>query len=600
MENPKISVVTVSQLNRHKTLVLLKDMLEEQTFRKHIFEWVIVEGSKNIADAEENKKHIQKLSDSTTIKIKYIEFEEGAKLGRLRNKCNDAAEGDYIVCFDDDDYYFPQRLEHTITELSKSNKLIAGCQGIYIYDFYLNKQYFSGHVGETFSTNGCMAYKKEYLIDNRYKDSDEAGEESEFTKSFSRPMVQLDPNKIAIMTSHNVNTFNKREILIAGTLELHSHIRENDIIKMPKKYFDAYTNLFVDNTDSPYDIVYVCGFFVIQWMPTQNDLGGSEKAVVQLSEQWAHLGYSVAVYGTTKEIFHNGVNYFPMLNFPYNSNFKNLIVWRETGIFSVLNFSVQSKNILIDLHDNMVLSQTFNIHKKLLSKANQILLKSDYHLETYNKGLCFTLPENIYSIIPNGVQIDVFKKYTELERNPYRFCYCSCYTRGLVEILKYMWPVIFEAEPRAELHVYYGTNLVLNTEVLENIKKALLTPGVMNHDKQPIDIISREKHMSTFHLYINNSPLEIDCISIRESLVAGCIPLLADSGLYKERDGVHFDVDFSSEDKLKETFKEAANKIIKMMNLNKIVLDEKRNKLSQSKTITSWEQTAIEWTKHFI
>jgi hypothetical protein len=39
----------------------------------------------------------------------------------------------------------------------------------------------------------------------------------------------------------------------------------------------------------------------------------------------------------------------------------------------------------------------------------------------------------------------------------------------------------------------------------------------------------------------NNS--KIDCITVRESLVAGCIPLLAKHGVFLERDGVHLELD---------------------------------------------------------
>ena len=62
----------------------------------------------------------------------------------------------------------------------------------------------------------------------------------------------------------------------------------------------------------------------------------------------------------------------------------------------------------------------------------------------------------------------------------------------------------------------------------------------MDHGRQPMDLIIREKWQSTFHLYITDTQGEIDCISIRESLVAGCVPLLSDFGVFAKREGLKF------------------------------------------------------------
>ena len=40
---------------------------------------------------------------------------------------------------DDDDYYFPTRVEHAVQMLSKSKNLIAGCSEKYMFSYELNK-----------------------------------------------------------------------------------------------------------------------------------------------------------------------------------------------------------------------------------------------------------------------------------------------------------------------------------------------------------------------------------------------------------------------------------------------------------------------------
>ena len=123
--------------------------------------------------------------------------------------------------------------------------------------------------------------------------------------------------------------------------------------------------------------------------------------------------------------------------------------------------------------------------------------------------------------------------------------------------------------------------------------KLLAQPGVMDHGRQPIEMIIREKYLSTFHFYITNTEAEIDCISIRESLVTGCIPLLSNFGVFKERQGFHFD--FNNDKEIKMS---AINIINLLKNPQKII--EFREKIKTDSTIVNWESVALEWTKYFV
>jgi len=597
----RISIVTVTQLKRHKTIKMLKDMLEGQTFVKYIIEWIIVDGSPCETDAKCNEKHIQDLIESTHLKIIYLPYVEGDKLGRHRNRSNDATSGNYIVCMDDDDYYYPDRVEHAVTELMKSDKLIAGCTNAHIYDYLLRKQFNLGDFGSMQSSNNCMAYKREYLADHRCDDNVTFGEEHIFTNKFNEPMVQLNPDKTTIMSSHQINTFNKREILISGAINIHPTVKETPTT-LPPEILEKYKKLFVNNKECEYDIVYACGFFGIPWTPLNECLGGSEQAVVKLSEYWASKGYKVAVYGCVPYLNHNNVQYYPMGLFPYDQTFKNLIVWRENALFTVVPFLLGAKNLIFDLHDNVALSQNIHIHKQFIAKFNKVMFKSEMHREIYEKTVDVGFTRLQYEIVMNGIRIEQFKNNKILNngqniiRNPYRFCYCSCYTRGIAEIIAYIWPQIYAAEPRAELHVYYGMEHIKEQSAVDTLKKLFAMPGVMEHGRMSMDMIIREKHMSSYQLYVTNSPLEIDCISVRESLVAGCIPLLSNEGLYKDRDGIHYDCDFKNV----ETLQNVGKQIVELMKKSHGYNANIRNELKKSPTIISWEFVAEKWLKIMI
>ena len=167
----------------------------------------------------------------------------------------------------------------------------------------------------------------------------------------------------------------------------------------------------------------------------------------------------------------------------------------------------------------------------------------------------------------------------------------------------------------------------------------------MDHGKQPLDIIIREKQMSSFHLYVTNSFSEIDCISIRESLATGAIPLISNFGVFKERDGIHFDIinyqqnqnqqlqnqqlqnqqlqnqqnqqlqnqqnqnqqlqnqqnqqlqnqQLQNQQQSYQSYQNLGLEIIKLIHDKYKNLDEYREELKKSKLLISWEDIAIQW-----
>ena len=591
-KNQSVSIVTITQLKRFSCLEVLRDLIKEQTY-KNIIEWVIVEGSKNENDAKMNAENINLLKDTLSFPIVYLEYVPNIKLGELRNRGNKACKGDITVCMDDDDYYFPQRVAHAVEKLSKSSVKIAGCSAVLIYDYFLEKLYKFKQFGPNHSTNNCMAWKKEYLLTNTHDSSKEMAEESSFTKQFSEPMVQLDSEHTIVVSSHDGNTFNKRELLVGGTCKLNPTLSEvEDVTKYIKEpYLSKYKSLFVKPCVSEYDIEYLAGGFSIKWDPKDMSLGGSEQAIVNLVTNWAKMGKKVAVYGEVPDIRYNNVDYINWKNFKFEATHNLVILWRTYGLWCGAPFPLKSKHIWLDLHDNNFSGQFPETWKKYGSKINKILFKGTFHKEEFEKEMKIKLEKNKYDIIPNGVRTELFLENKEkVQRNPYRFCYCSCYTRGLMQILAYMWPVIYQLEPRAELHVYYGMNGVRDENFKNAMEKLLATPGVMDHGRQPMEIIIREKHMSSYQLYVTNTPGEIDCISIRESLATGCIPLLSNFGVFKEREGIHFELN----DKDPKCFQQIGLKILQLMKQND-KLGDYREKIKKSPLLINWSQIAQKW-----
>jgi hypothetical protein len=162
----------------------------------------------------------------------------------------------------------------------------------------------------------------------------------------------------------------------------------------------------------------------------------------------------------------------------------------------------------------------------------------------------------------------------------------------LVELLQYVWPVIYANFPQAELHTYYGMDQ-LEPQARQHLMMLLGQPGVMDHGRRPMKEIVLEKWRSSFHLYITECQGEVDCISIRESLVTGCIPLISKLGVFGKREGLHFDLV-----KTQQGYQQIAHGICNLLTKPEFV-EMCRQKFFKSKTIMDWNTVAEQWLEHF-
>ena len=597
-----ISIITLAQYNRIECLFLLKNMIIEQTYYDKIIEWIIIDGSKQKNDNMLNK--INELKTLIEIPIVFVEHENNIKIGKLRNKANNKAIGDILICCDDDDYYPPERVQEAYDKLINSELLLAGCSATFMYDFVLDKQYKFLQFWDNHSPNNAFAFKREYLLNHSHDETINNNEEESFTNKWTEPLIKLCPFKTVNVSSHINNTFNKRQLLVGYYNNQYKQVFEYEKCIIPNEYYTKMKNIFIKTTENKYDIVYFCGESIF-WDPNDESLGGSEHAVKYLTIEWVKKGKKIAVYGHVHECNYKGVDYINWRRFPYHEQFNILIVWRLLGMYCLHFHTIKTKKLLWDLHDNLKLApDTMNIYNKFLSNNrnfDKIMFKSEYHKSEF-ESIYKKLNNNQYLIIPNGLRIDEFdlynKKYENLIKNPFRFCYCSSYTRGLDNILKCVWPIIVKNEPRSELHIYYGMNH--ETEEFKNSIKNLisLSKNVMDHGREPLELIIREKKISTYQLYLNDSAAEIDCINIREGILCDCIPIISNNSLYKERDGLKLNIDFSITDSNKLTLElnkcgELISKIVKYYDNEDI--SNMICKLKTSNLMISWNDVSQFW-----
>jgi hypothetical protein len=338
-------------------------------------------------------------------------------------------------------------------------------------------------------------------------------------------------------------------------------------------------------------IVYICGANKLKFGPSDKDLGGSEQAVVQLSKCWAQQGKHVTVFGNVKEGIKDGVDYRPMEELNLADTFNVAIFWRSFGIR--LLPLIKAKKVLVDLHDSWD-PKNYVSPADLIAKTDYFMVKSKYHRSLYPY-----LPNSKMQILMNGVQVGLFEDILakeggpnmEEKRDPHRFIYASTYERGLEPLLKHTWPRIKKAFPDATFHIFYGMNRLAKMPLGQRLIKLFEQPGVHEHGRVDLEEIARQKAKAGFHLYVSNSETEIDCISVRESLLCGSIPILGNDYVFSERDGIHVTGKTSDE----STYKRAASVVIGSLKREPAYLDNMRKKLKKSKTIVSWDEVSRAW-----
>lgn len=170
-------------------------------------EWIIYD------DGQEEVRDLFEAAKDRLPVIRFIHSEDKMTLGEKRNRLNEEASGDIIVAMDDDDYYFPERVEVAVKTLLANPKVhLVGSSEVYMYfsdakEIYKVGPYFPNH-----ATNGTMAWTNAYAKTHRYDETVVYAEERSFLENYKNSLIQLPPMKVMLVISHSDNTFDKRDL----------------------------------------------------------------------------------------------------------------------------------------------------------------------------------------------------------------------------------------------------------------------------------------------------------------------------------------------------------------------------------------------------
>jgi len=143
-------------------------------------------------------------------------------IGWMRNRCLEIAleqGADYIVFWDDDDYYPPTRISTGIKALEANPDAdIAGSSKMFLLLTRENILLETGPFGPTHATAATYTIRRRYAESHRFLDTKARGEELEFTGEWTAKMVQVPPEETIVVLGHGRNTVDKSVLLVTPDL----------------------------------------------------------------------------------------------------------------------------------------------------------------------------------------------------------------------------------------------------------------------------------------------------------------------------------------------------------------------------------------------
>lgn len=240
---PFVSVVCPTY-NRREFLPYLLYIWQYQDYPADKRELVILDDS-----PVSNADIVAMMVDSSQPNVRYIHSDERLALGKKRNMLNDLAKGEYILCFDDDDYYPPNKISYQVAQLQENNAVFSGSDQLYIWYSHLNKIYLTYSFGPQHALNGTFGFHRNFLKKHRYDDTAMRAEEGGFLKGFTAPVHQIDPKQAILCISHSHNTYDKDFVMSSSTpvdLTLEDFVSDPNLLAHYRRLSQAPVNTQVN------------------------------------------------------------------------------------------------------------------------------------------------------------------------------------------------------------------------------------------------------------------------------------------------------------------------------------------------------------------
>ncbi len=305
---------------------------------------------------------------------------------------------------------------------------------------------------------------------------------------------------------------------------------------------------FVKTESTGKDITYYCGQTQHEWNPEMaktKGIGGSEEAVINLSKEWAKMGYNVTVYnscGNTPMTCDN-VRYEPFWAYNPKDKADITILWRRPNL---ADYDLNTTRLFVDVHDVIPAGE---FTEKRLTKIDRVMVKTKFH-----RSLFPNVPDEKISIVPNGQDFGLFEQ--DVEKDQYMMVNTSSPERSM-DVLPKLFKEVKKQVPQARMLWCYGFEIFDNAHRSNKTMMDWRDKCIAEMEDAGIENMGRLSQADCAKLYLEANVLaypsqfaEIDCISVKKAQACGAIPVTSDFGAFAEsnRYGVKVKSDRTKED----------------------------------------------------
>ena len=142
-------------------------------------------------------------------RVRYLRLPRRRSVGAKRNLACEAAAGEIIVHWDDDDWSAPRRLGHQVEELLRQGADVCGLSAVTYYDPWQRQawQYVYPPHAQAWVAGNTLCYRKTFWQRNPFADID-VGEDTRFVQARLAQRLAVLPDAgffVAVIHAHNVS-----------------------------------------------------------------------------------------------------------------------------------------------------------------------------------------------------------------------------------------------------------------------------------------------------------------------------------------------------------------------------------------------------------
>lgn len=550
-----ISIITVA-FNNYQTIT--KPFIEQVLKSKGEFELIVVNnGTEKIPKGK-----------YTLIESKNLGYGTGCNLGYSK------AKGDYIIFMNNDVVIKDPNWLKTLT--SEADKSVVGPQLVTFNEY-------------TEFMGKCTPYLNGWCVASSRKIWEDIAEEGKvFDENFFLYFEDVEVSQRASLKGYELKEVN------CGIEHLVSRSSKNTPVE---KYTQESQQYFLNKAMLNYlkatgkkRIVF---YFHNSYPFIDSDyegkgVGGAESAIIQLSREFANLGWLTEVYnGTTKTGVFNGVYYY---------NEEQFKPWVYTDVFVIFrnpHHVIQYVNAVKKIFWSCDQWTSGYWQKDTFPFVDKVVCISKYHADYVNSVYG---PVDKLEVIDLGVKKEDYIE--EVEKIPGKLIYCSVPKRGL-EYMESLFRKIKQKVPYARLYItsdytLWGLSWPNNTEFRDQFKdmEGVTFLGKVSRE----ELIKHQKEAEVMAYPCNYE--ECFCIAAMECIAAGAIPVttklaalettVADSGVLISNMPGTSDYD--------NNFVEAVANLLADKKKAQVLRNKSRNR---ALTLYIWEKIAQDWLKLF-